>query len=340
MLEHGGRLRKASIEFGIPLEKWIDLSTGINPSGWPAPTLPQSIWQRLPEDDDHLICAAKDYYNAENLLPVSGSQAAIQTLPNLRKRSKVGMLALAYNEHQYAWKKYGHDLILLSEAELRDHLPNLDVLVLCNPNNPTGFRVEPGRLMKWAEQLSSIGGWLVIDEAFVDSSPEFSVASETGRTGLVVLRSLGKFFGLAGARVGFVLAWQILLDELQNELGPWPISTPSRWLATAALNDVQWQNQNRQILKAKKSKLVELLANHQLNAQGESDLFTWVQHQNAKAIANQLAEQAILVRYFDNPSSLRFGLPGSDETSAKLDAALNSCGSLIQTYRPQAVCTP
>jgi len=325
MLEHGGRLIKASIEFGIPLEKWTDLSTGINPCGWPTPAIPQSIWQRLPEDGDDLLHSAKDYYQAENLLPISGSQAAIQMLPKLRKRSTVGILALTYNEHQHAWQKAGHNLIVLTEEKLRMGLPDLEVLVLCNPNNPTGYRTEPGTLLKWAEQLSSIGGWLVVDEAFIDSTPELSISSITGQPGLIVLRSLGKFFGLAGARVGFVLAWQELLDELQNELGPWTVSTPSRWLATLALQDKRWQMKNRQELKERKSKLIELLAKYQLEGKGESDLFTWVQHENAKTIAHQLAKQAVLLRYFDHPPSLRFGLPGSDENFAKLDSALKSC---------------
>jgi len=332
MLEHGGRLLKASREFNIPLEKWIDLSTGINPCGWPTPTLPQSIWQRLPEDEDDLLSAAREYYRADNVLPISGSQAAIQTLPKLRKKSTVGMLALTYNEHRHAWKKGGHDVILLAEEQLRLRLPNLDVLVLCNPNNPTGYRVESDTLLKWTAQLASIGGWLVVDEAFIDSTPEFSVSSNSGQPGLIVLRSLGKFFGLAGARVGFVLAWQELLDELHNELGPWTISSPSRWLATRALQDNQWQTKNRQELKEKKSKLVNVLEKHQLKTHGNSDLYTWIQHHNASTIAHHLAKQAILVRYFDNPASLRFGLPASEETNARLDAALGSCRELIEAF--------
>jgi cobalamin biosynthetic protein CobC len=330
MLEHGGRLLKASIEFGIALEEWTDLSTGINPCAWPVPALPPSIWQRLPEADDLLLPAAQNYYGAKNILPVSGSQAALQLLPKLRKKGRVGMLALTYNEHQHAWQKAGHDLVLLSEEELRKDLPDLDVLVLCNPNNPTGFRTAPDVLLEWRDRLSSRGGWLVVDEAFIDSTPELSISPKTGQPGLIVLRSLGKFFGLAGARVGFVLAWSELLDELQNELGPWTVSTPARWLAQLALQDKRWQEDTRIQLRARKRKLFELLTEHNLEGQGESDLYIWIKHNNAKAIANHLAQQAVLVRYFADPPSLRFGLPGSDEGFAKLHQALVSCRKHIQ----------
>jgi cobalamin biosynthetic protein CobC len=332
MLDHGGKLIAASRRFDIPLEQWIDLSTGINPRGWPVPELPPSAWQRLPEVDDELEASARSYYGAEKLLPVAGSQAIIQLLPKLRKKSTVGILELSYNEHLHAWKKAGHDLLMLSEKNLRQGAPEVDVLVLCNPNNPTGFRTTPENLLDWVDHLSAKGGWLVLDEAFIDATPEMSIAGKTGQPGLIVLRSLGKFFGLAGARVGFVLAWQELIDELQDELGPWTISTPARWLAKLALRDKSWQEKTRLQLKEWKLRLRELLAIHNLEGQGESDLFIWVRHNNAKTIANQLAKQAVLVRYFENPPSLRFGLPDSDENFSKLDQALIACREHIQAF--------
>src|SRR5271163_3198179 len=195
MLEHGGRLREAARKFGIPVEEWVDLSTGINSCGWSVPSIPPSVWRRLPEVNDGLESAAKNYYRAEHILPVAGSQAAIQALPRLRRKSRVGLLAITYNEHSHAWQKAGHDVGYLSESDLSAGLPDVDVLVLCNPNNPTGFRLPPETLCQWSQLLASRGGWLVVDEAFVDCTPEISVTKKTGLFGLIVLRSLGKFFG-------------------------------------------------------------------------------------------------------------------------------------------------
>jgi cobalamin biosynthesis protein CobC len=329
MLDHGGRLIQVSREYNIPLDRWTDLSTGINPCGWKVPPLDPSLWRRLPECDDELESAGRDYYGCESLLPVDGAQTAIQLLPKMRDKSTVGLLSLSYNEHAEAWGRAGHNLIFLKEDELESNLHRLEALVICNPNNPTGLKLSPEILINWTNQLASKGGWLIVDEAFVDTMPELSVSSQAGRPALIVLRSLGEFFGLAGARVGFVLAWQDLLDQLSKELGPWPVSTPARWIASLALRDARWQNNNRLILKKRANRLSALLAGHGLVKAGGSDLFAWVKHERAKEIATRLAQNAILVRCFSDPPSLRFGLPASEEEFTKLDRALASCNEII-----------
>ena len=84
MLEHGGRLLQAVRRYGLPRERWLDLSTGINPNAWQGAPLPVASWNRLPEEEDGLLEASQSYYDAPSLLPVCGSQAAIQALPKLR----------------------------------------------------------------------------------------------------------------------------------------------------------------------------------------------------------------------------------------------------------------
>src|ERR1700722_14065746 len=249
MLEHGGRLLQAVQRYGLPRQSWLDLSTGINPIAWQGGPVPIASWNRLPEDEDGLLEVAESYYGAPKLLPISGSQAAIQTLPRLRSRSRVGVPVLGYNEHAHRWKQAGHEVVPVASENFGSAIEKLDVLVVCNPNNPTGERVVPAQLLEWHAQLSARGGWLVVDEAFADSTPETSIARYTDRDGLVVLRSLGKFFGLAGARVGFVLATKSLLNELADWLGPWAIAGPSRLVARAALSDRTWQETTRQRLR-------------------------------------------------------------------------------------------
>ncbi|MDX1812446.1 MAG: threonine-phosphate decarboxylase, partial [Gammaproteobacteria bacterium] len=100
---HGGRLNAAMQQYQIPHNDWLDLSTGINPNGWPVPVIPENIFNRLPEDDDGLLDAAHKYYGVKNILPIAGSQAAIQLLPQLRAQSKVGVIAPGYQEHAYCW---------------------------------------------------------------------------------------------------------------------------------------------------------------------------------------------------------------------------------------------
>lgn len=322
MLEHGGNIRQAASRYGIPSGDSLDLSTGINPLGWPVPAIPSECWRRLPESDDDLTEAACRYYGCSSVLAVAGSQAAIQVLPSLRSPCRVGLLAPTYAEHALAWTRGGHHVETLSPAEIEASLERIDVLLLVNPNNPTGTRFALEMLLVWQRQLAARGGWLVVDEAFMDATPEDSLAPHVGAEGLVVLRSLGKFFGLAGVRTGFVLAWPELLGQLNELLGPWTVAHPARWVATCALQDQSWQVAERQRLARESLRLAELLARHGLAPAGGTALFQWVATGQAPAIQDVLAKQGIWLRRFATPASLRFGLPGAEAEWQRLEQAL------------------
>lgn len=329
MLEHGGRLRAAAQRYGIPLEDWLDLSTGIAPYGWELPAVPRSAWTRLPETDDGLEQAARDYYGAVSLLPVAGSQAAIQALPRLRGHSRVGILAPTYAEHAAAWRREGHCVTKLSEGAVHRALPQLDVLLLVNPNNPTGRLVEPARLLDWHEELAERGGWLVVDEAFIDCTPQHSLAAYSDMPGLIVLRSFGKFFGLAGLRLGFVLAAQALLDELEALLGPWAVSGPARSVALSLLLDREGQRRQRERLLADGERLAALLRDCGLPATGGSALFQFCCSRRAVPCAELLARRGILVRLFAELDSLRFGLPADEAGWLRLEQGLLECAPIL-----------
>ncbi len=324
MLEHGGHLIDAAKKYNIALEQWIDLSTGINPNGWPIPEIPTECWQRLPEASDGLLEAAKKYYQCQAILPVAGSQAAIQSLPLLRKKSIVGVLKPAYAEHAYNWEKAGHSVKYLTAENLDQQIEQLDVLILINPNNPSAQHFNRQQLLSWHQTLQQKGGWLIIDEAFADSDGEQSLASYPLTEGLIILRSIGKFFGLAGIRCGFVIAVEKLLQDLNEQLGPWTISTPSRYIATRALQDKSWQMENRQRLKQQRKRLSSLCNQYSLTVSAETDLFVWIQTPQAHSIYQALAEQAVLCRLFKQPASLRFGLPKNEPEWTVLEQALQS----------------
>lgn len=322
MLEHGGRLREAAAHYGIAPERWVDLSTGINPDGWPVPVLAPEAWRRLPEAGDGLEAAARHYYGTASALPVAGTQAAIQALPWLRPRSRVGVGGPTYNEHAAAWRRAGHDVVEIPFSAVGAEVDRLDVLVLVNPNNPTGQRHPARRLLKWRAALAARGGWLVVDEAFADAAPEESMAAVSELPGLVVLRSLGKFFGLAGARVGFALARAELLAELEERLGPWPLAHPSRRVAAGALADEPWQHAARRGLRAQSERLAALFSGFDLKPAGTTALFVWVPTPAAQSLHRFLAERGILTRLFTSPAGLRVGLPGDETQWQRLDAAL------------------
>jgi cobalamin biosynthesis protein CobC len=323
MLNHGGRIKAYAQRYGIAVDNWLDLSTGINPNGWPVPEfIPVSLWSRLPESEDDLIDKAMDYYQCQYILPVAGSQAAIQTLPTLRAPCRVAILSPAYEEHRHCWQESGHEVVALESFELEQQIEQFDVVIVINPNNPTGQTFSEECLLNWHRNLQSRNGWLIVDEAFIDVTAQKSLASLPVQPGLIILRSLGKFFGLAGLRVGFVISHPDLLSQIKEKLGPWPIASASRWIASQALSDQIWQQQSLQYLPQNAQRLAELLSAYGLRPTGGCALFQWIKIEQASQIHYQLAEQGILCRLFDKPVALRFGLPSSEHDWSRLENAL------------------
>jgi adenosylcobyric acid synthase len=322
MLEHGGRLLRAARRYGIPAAQWLDLSTGVSPFPWPVPEVPAAAWHRLPEDEDGLVEAARAYYGAPHLLPVAGSQAAIQALPELRAKCRVGVLSPGYAEHAHAWRRTGHDVTPANANALLADNADFDVIVLIHPNNPAGDTFDPDALLRLSARLASRGGWLVLDEAFIDATPERSLAAVSDRDGLIVLRSVGKFFGMAGARAGFVCAQPAVLEPLRQRLGPWTLPGPTRFALRQAFADRAWQDAARARLQHASARLAEVLTRHDLAPTACSAFFQWRLDARAQALHEALAQRGILTRLFEQPASLRFGLPADEAELARLDAAL------------------
>ena len=321
-LPHGGRLREAARRYGIPLDAWLDLSTGINPHAYPVPAIPLRAWARLPEDDDGLIDAARAYYEAPHVLPVAGSQAAIQALPPLRRPCRVGIITPGYAEHARAWRRAGHEVATVPVAGFSKAARQVDVLIVVHPNNPTGDRFPPETLLRWRDGLAGRGlasGGRSVYGPHPCRKPG-SLQCQPGPH--LVLRSLGKFFGLAGARVGFVLAGSALLTRLAEALGPWPLAGPSRAVALEALADTVWQGAMRRELPEASTRLAQLLTAHGLVPTGGCGLFQWVVTREANALHESLARKGILTRLFHDPPSLRFGLPGTEQGWMRLEGAL------------------
>jgi cobalamin biosynthetic protein CobC len=309
LLEHGGRLGVAARQYGIAREDWLDLSTGISPWPYPLPELPTEVWQRLPEDDDGLNNAAQSYYGTESLLMLPGSQTAIQWLPRLLPSGRVALHEPMYNEHPAAWRAAGHVCVAWNESA--------DYAVLCRPNNPTG-KVLPREVL--FERARTVG-WLIVDEAFLDAEPIESMIGAAAN--ILVLRSLGKFFGLAGARVGTLVGSSELLDRIATALGPWAVPHPARWAAQLALRDAEWQAAQRLRLAAAAARLSELLGAQGLGSISGTALFRYVPTPRAAEIHDALARRGILVRLFASPAALRFGLPKTDGDWRRLQDALS-----------------
>ncbi|MBR8300723.1 threonine-phosphate decarboxylase [Burkholderia dolosa] len=330
-IPHGGNLHEAARRHGIPYGAWLDLSTGINPVGYPVPPVPADAWRRLPDDDDGLAACAAGYYaapDAAHVLPVAGSQAAIRALPALLPAGDAGVATLAYGEYAPAFTRHGHRVVPLDIHA--DTLPaTLRHVIVGNPNNPTADRVPTERLLGWHAQLSARGGTLIVDEAFADTGAVPSLAPHVQRAGLVVLRSAGKFFGLAGIRAGFVLACPERITALRDLLGAWTVGGPARHAVAAAFADRAWQAATRERLAADGERLAALLRMHGFAVRA-TPLFSWTDDPRAAALHAALATRGIWTRYFARPSSLRVGLPGNEAEWRRVADALAQCVPTLQ----------
>lgn len=321
---HGGNLAAARAQYGGAAADWIDLSTGINPWPYPLPDLPGEAWTQLPQPDAEakLLALARTAYSLPDgagIVAAPGTQALIQMLPTLLSPRRVAIVSPTYGEHVPAWRAAGHTV-----REVTEPLSDTDVLVLCSPNNPDGRLADPA-LLDWAGE----GRLLVVDEAFADVTPEASLCPRAGREGLLIFRSFGKFYGLAGLRLGFAAGDPVLTRQLAERLGPWAVSGPALAIGAAALADREWQAETRAKLTQAAERLDSLLAEAGLIAGGGSSLFRLVLTPGpAQVWHDRLARAHIWTRPFPaQPRWLRFGLPGTDQAWQRLEAALPAAQS-------------
>lgn len=331
-LYHGGGVDAAAARFGIPADDWIDLSTGINPVPYPLPPIAEALWRRLPDGNHERalrVAAAAAYGVADpdRVVPAPGSQALIQWLPRLRRPGRIAVLGPTYAEHAAAWMAAGHQVTLTFDPAC---LAEADVAIVVNPNNPDGRSFTPTTLLDLAATLERRNGWLVVDEAFADAPPGISLAATIGRPGVVLLRSFGKFFGLAGLRLGFALAGPEIAAPLRSAMGPWCVSGPATEIAIRALNDREWAETARRRIVTDSARLDGILAAAGLDIVGGTPLYRLAAHARAADLFDHLGRRGILARRFpETPSWLRFGLPGEERDWSRFAAGLAAWQSPI-----------
>jgi cobalamin biosynthetic protein CobC len=324
-MKHGGDLTEAMAQHGGTPDDWLDLSTGINPRPWPVPVLPDALWQRLPSraDETRLLDAARAAYNVPADVEIAvapGTQMLIQWLPRLAPEGAVAIVSPTYNEHAAAWNVAGREVIAVATLNVIPERARHVVIV--NPNNPDGRLIERERILALAATLHAKGGLLVVDEAFMDVGSQ-SIAGDVGQGGIVVLRSFGKFFGLAGVRLGFALADSATVARLKTQFGPWAVSGPALEYGIRALGDLDWQAKMRSRLTAEAARLDALFARFAVPVAGGTSLYRYIEHADAAGLFATLGRRGILLRHYDErPNVLRAGLPGNEEEWARLEAAL------------------
>ncbi|HTO64829.1 MAG TPA: threonine-phosphate decarboxylase CobD [Bradyrhizobium sp.] len=320
MLDHGGNLDQAVRRFGGRLEDWIDLSTGINRKPYPVPELALRHWTALPSrsDIETLQDAARQAYaTPARVLALSGAQAAIQLLPHWLPRGEARILGPTYNEYAGVLCAAGWNVRDVADL---DALAGADLAIIVNPNNPDGRVHAAAALLALLPQV----GRLLVDESFADAMPGLSLAPKAGRSGLLILRSLGKFYGLAGVRLGFVLGAETDIAGLAQLAGPWPASGPAIAIGQGALSDRAWAEATTARLAEAVPRLDSVAQKARWSLVGGTRLFRLYDVGDAAAAQERLAHAKIWSRIFgERPGWLRLGLPGDEVEWARLAATLS-----------------
>ncbi|TRC78979.1 threonine-phosphate decarboxylase [Mesorhizobium sp. WSM4307] len=325
-VDHGGSLGRARALFPSAPLPFVDLSTGINPHSYPLFNLPATSLSRLPEAGRarELTEIAASTYSAPspaNVVAAPGTQILLPRVASLVRPGKALVLGPTYAEHARAAAIAGHQVSEVSDFAA---LADADLAIIVNPNNPDGRVIERDRLLALAAGLRARGGLLVVDEAFMDVGPrQHSLAGDVDQGGIVVLRSFGKFFGLAGLRLGFALSDRPTVELLQRQFGPWAVAGPALDYGIRALADIGWQDAMRASLAEAAARLDALFGRFGVPAVGGTTLFRYIGLPDAAGLFSALGERGILLRHFnDRPFVLRAGLPGSEVEWQRLESAL------------------
>jgi cobalamin biosynthetic protein CobC len=339
LAEHGGRLCEARALYPQAPEPWIDLSTGINPHPYPAPRASETARARLPTPEEirALEAAAARAFgveSADRIVATAGSEEALRLLPYVLRTESALIVGPTYSSHAAAWRSADVWVTELNGSAnprvsgFEDVLPPGAALTLVNPNNPDGVVTSRERLDDIHAALVARDGHLIVDEAFADVEPDLSVAAGAGTEWwkrLIVLRSFGKFFGLAGVRLGFVIAAPGIVARFRELLGDWRVSADAIAAGLAAYADDSWATRTREQLHRSAQRLDDVLRSADFEIVGGTILYRLVRGRHARACFERLLHAGILARPFDHdPTLLRFGLPGNPAAWSRLADALRT----------------
>lgn len=318
-LGHGGNRRVFAAAQGIPESEVMDFSASCNP--WGPPGSVQRCYQEsfallshYPDPDSLLLkkeIARHFPLWPENIIAANGATELIHLIVQFMKPRKALLIEPAFSEYRRALNLAGAEvraLLLREKHDFQINIPELlnaaqgvDMVFLCNPNNPTGALLSREEVLAVIEALRRRGIFLVIDEAFMDWTPEGSVAGAlTDQSSFFILRSLTKFYSLPGIRIGYGLGARRLIERLENAKLTWSVNQLAETLGIEALRDGEFQRMSRKFLSEEKDFLTQgLSAIEDLKIFPSSANFFLIKLKNgmrAGELAEKLAAEKIMVR--------------------------------------------
>ncbi len=337
--EHGGNIDHAAINFGHESDDMLDLSTGISPVAYPCGDISAMSWQRLPTQSemDQCLAAARRAYDVPPELAImagSGTQSLLQAIPHLvTADGPVWIAGPTYNEHAPAWQVAGHDV---TDTQTLPAAASSAVIVA--PNNPTGDFAGDS-IISTAKALADRRGILLIDGAFTTpSAANISANDDTSlmrqlanQSNIIHLRSFGKFFGMAGLRLGFAIGPSDIIGALIKWAGPWAVNSAALSIGTIALDDTLWQQRHGRFMQQQAGRLLVMMESHGFKIRGGTCLFLTIENAAADDFHQHLACAGIWVRKYANwPNLLRFGVPATDAEFARLEETIKDWRSKVK----------
>ena len=274
--DHGGNVSEISRRYGIDEDKIIDFSANINPLGYP-PGLKEMIIKEFDSvlnypdiDSFELVSGLSEYHDIgrDYIVVGNGSTEFMYSIPLAFKPQKALIVTPAFSEYEKGLKMAGTKVSYFQTDEKENFSPDIaclckrlregfDIVYFCNPANPTGVLTSKDELCRVIACAGRTRALAVIDEAFIDFVEEESVKKEILRfSNLIVLRSMAKFFGIPGLRVGYVIASAPCIAKIREIKPPWTVNSLGQKVAAYAFSDRDYIRDTRQYVKAERELLM------------------------------------------------------------------------------------
>ena len=322
---HGGDIYAFARIKGVEVEDVLDFSASINPLGMP-PAARCAFRRALRQVNSYpepyaesLTQTLAEYHGlaASQVLAGNGSTHLIYLLARALHVQRVVLIAPLFSEHASAFRANGAHvryvtlrppsfILDLAEVEKTMRREQPDALVLTNPNSPTGALTPREQVRALVQLCRGTQTRLLVDEAFIDWTEEGSVKQIAAQDdGVIVLRSLTKFFALPGLRVGYVLASPKVIRKLQAQIEPWAVNVVAQAVGIACVQDQHFIKHSRSFMYKERAWLsTQLSQTPGLRVFPASANFLLLQTKgkgfSASSLAEHLAQEKILIRVCDN----------------------------------------
>lgn len=351
---HGGNIRAYLEGNNFPGKKLIDFSANINPLGMPSgagKALIKSLESIVHYPDPeckHLKKGLAFFHHigCNNLLLGNGSIELIHLIPRALKAKNILIVTPTFSEYEFAVKSNGARAVFVKAGErekfkinipkIMKCIPGIDLVFLCNPNNPTGSYLPRDEISVLSELCAKSKTILVLDEAFMDfmeNGDKITMVPEASRNkSLLILRSLTKFFALPGLRLGYLIGHKNLIGRIAPFQYPWNVNSLAQAAGEEVLRDRGYIKKSKEyILKERASLTADLKKLKGLKVYTPSANFIFCKLENgnvrrAKELSERLIEQGIIIRRCHNFRGLsdrffRVAVRKKDE-NAKLISAM------------------